>query len=479
MRILRGIYEGPGSHGVLRVVASMREVHAVLRGAPGESYFPAFHSARERDGKPSPVTLSPLWKRPEDTNSPGDLPRDLSNIVRRHPEARAIVLTRSETALLSGEDVPEVSLPRSPKTGKSPAFAPCAWESPAILETEAAELVLEDLVREYAVAPEEQPERPSVNVFGPPVFGPGAAAEYAEAERLLGLLGVEVNARVPLGAGPDELSRLARARANVLIYREVGESATLYLQDKFGMPRVTTPMIGTAGTGAALRAIGRACGLDGNRVRRISWGELSRTAKLPWLARLAPPEVFEGRAFIFGDFTYALGLGYALSREVGLEVASCGTYMKHLGRDFVFHAETFSDDVFVDDDPEEVAARIEGSNPDLVIGTHLEEAVADSLGIPFLPFCPPTVEHPFAQRPLMGYTGSSLLADALDNSLRRIQKPVQEPRETGIPWTEEATEELSEIPAFLRGRAKRLAEDRARETDSPEVTREIFLASRL
>src|SRR3712207_3393401 len=141
-------------------------------------------------------------------------------------------------------------------------------------ETEAAELALEDLIQSRM---QDRPERspyPTVNLFGPPIFGPGAAAEYAEAERLLDMVGVEVNARVPLGANAGDLGRLPRAWANVLLYREVGESATLYLQDEFGMPRVTTPMVGAAGTGAALRTVGELCHLSQKRVQQAVWAEL-------------------------------------------------------------------------------------------------------------------------------------------------------------------------------------------------------------
>jgi light-independent protochlorophyllide reductase subunit B len=60
VRLLRGVYEGPGSHGILRVAASMRGVHTVLRALPGEGYFPALYGARERSGEAAPVSLSPL-----------------------------------------------------------------------------------------------------------------------------------------------------------------------------------------------------------------------------------------------------------------------------------------------------------------------------------------------------------------------------------------------------------------------------------
>ena len=455
----------------------MKGVHAVLRALPGEGYFPALYGARERTGEAAPVSLSPLSERAEDSWGPGNLARDLSSVVRRHPETEAVILARSEAALLSDEEIPEVSFPEEGE--RTPKLVTCNWENPDVGEVEAADLALEDLVRAHARGRRERSPSPTANLFGPPVFGPGAAAEYAEAERLLALIGVGVNTRVPLGASVGDLGRLSGAWVNVLLYREVGESATLYLQDEFGTQRVTTPMVGAAGTGAALRTIGELCHLDPKKVQQAVWAQLARTAKLPWYARLYRPETFrERRVAIFGDFTYPLGLGYALSREVGLEVAACGTYLGHLERDFLFHAHTFTDEAFVEDDPEEVAARIEASDPDLVVGTHLEEDVADSLGVPFLPLCPPVVRSTFVQRPLMGYTGSSVLADALDGGLGLMEEEPEPIEAAGMPWTGEAREELAQTPPFLRGRARRLAEDRARELGSTEVTREIFLGSR-
>ena len=473
MKILRGVYEGPGSHGILRVAASMREVHAIFRAYLGEGYFPALHGAWSRSGEPAPVTLSPVRDRP------GELARELSSVARRRPEAQALIFARSEAALLSGEGTPLLSLPENPQTGVSPKLVVCEWESPDVREVEALDLALADLVKAHARRQPRSPN-PTVNIFGPPVFGPNAAAEIAEVERALSLVGVGVNARVPLGASVEDLSRLSRAWANMVLYREAADSASLFLQDEFRMPRVTTPPVGSAATGAVLRAIGELCSLDPKVVQRAVWAELARTAKLPWYARLAIPETFRGRrAAIFGDFTYATGLGYALSREVGLEVAWAGTYLAHLEKDFLFHAHTFTEDAFVEDDPEAVAARVEATAPDLLVGTGLEREVADALGVPFLPLCPPVFEHPFVEKPLMGYAGSSVLADALEGVLREWREPHgEEPAARGPGWTEEALTELEEIPAFLRGRARRLAEERARALDSHEVTPEILEESR-
>jgi light-independent protochlorophyllide reductase subunit B len=476
VKLLRGVYEGPQSHGILRVAVSIRGVHALLRALPSEAYFRTLYAARERTGEMAPVTLSPLRAGPDDSIAPGNLSRDLSGVVRRHPKTEVVILARSEASLLSGESIP-TTLPEIEGTGRTPGLVTFPWERPGMRETEAAELALEDLIRARMQDGLERSPYPTVNIFGPPIFGPGAAAEYAEAERLLDMVGVEVNARVPLGANPGDLGRLPRAWANVLLYREIGESATLYLQDEFRMPRVTTPMIGAAGTGAVLRSVGELCQLDPKSVQRTIWAELARTAKLPWYARLEPPETFQNRRVaIFGDFTYPLGLGYALAREVGLEIAACGTYLTHLERDFLFHSNTFTEEAFVEDDPDEVAARIEAAKPDLVIGTQLEEGVADSLGVAFLPLCSPVADRPFVGRPLMGYAGSSVLADELDNALRGKRR---EPAvESGIQWTDEALQEAAEVPLFLRGRARRLAEERARREGSGEVTREIFLESR-
>ncbi len=442
----------------------------MLCAYPEEGYFPALHGALTRFGDPAPVSLSPI-------GGPG-LARDLPEVLRKNPDTEAVILARSESALLSGEGLPDPVLPESRETGRAPKLVICPWEAPSLREIEAADLALMELVRAHA-RPQAKSPTPTVNVFGPPIFGPGAEEEAQEMERLLGLLGIGA-VRVPLGASVGEIARLPRAWANVVLYREVGEEATRFLHDEFGMPRVTTPPLGSAGTGAVLRAVGELCSLDAGRVRRTVWAELARTAKLPWYARLAVPETFAGRrAVVFGDFTYALGLGYTLAREVGLEVAWAGTYLPHLEKDFLFQAGTFTDEAFFTDDPDEVAARVEETNPDLIVGTHLEGDVADALGIPFLPLCPPVAQNPFVGRPLMGYRGSSVLADALDGALGG---PPGEPRRVGKArgpgWTEEALEELEEVPAFLRGRTRRLAEDRARAVGSPNVTPEILEDSR-
>lgn len=479
MRSVRGVYEGPGSHGSLRVAASMRRLRTVLRAYPEESYFPALHGAHARAGDLPPISLSPIREKSEELHVPGNLAHDLEGIVHHYPHTDAVFLARSEAALLAGEQPPDVTLPDSPQTGRKVKLVTCGWEKPGVGEHEAADLAVESLVRSHA-APHERSAAPTVNIFGPPIFAPGAEAEYREAERLLALIGVSVNARVPLGASVEELVKLPRAWANLLLCREFGDAATLYLQEQFGMKRVVSPMIGASGTGAALRTLGELCSIDGEKVRRVIFSELAHTARMPWYSRLTPPEVFRGRRVsIFGDFTHAVGLGYTLSREVGLEVATCGTYLKNLGEDLLFQAGTFTEAAFVSDDPEEVADRLKRSDPDVLIGTYLEEEVADALGVPFLPLCPPAARQPLSDRPLMGYSGAATIADAADEALRRARSRPETREEPGLPWTEEALAELEEIPAFLRGRARRLAEEHAREVGAPRITRDVLDEARL
>src|SRR5918998_6199448 len=171
MKILRGVYEGPGSHGILGIAASMSGVHAVLRAYSGEWYFPALYGAWTRTGQPAPVTLSPVRDRPGGSWTAGDLAQDLSGVVRRRPEAETLVFARSEAALLSGEGAPILSLPENPKTGLSPKLVTCDWESPGMREAEAADLGLEELVKAHVEQGQKSPS-PTVNLLGPPAFGP-------------------------------------------------------------------------------------------------------------------------------------------------------------------------------------------------------------------------------------------------------------------------------------------------------------------
>ena len=214
-------------------------------------------------------------------------------------------------------------------------------------------------------------------------------------------------------------------------------------------------------------------------MQRTIWAELARTAKLPWYARLEPPETFQNRRVaIFGDFTYPLGLGYALAREVGLEIITCGTYLTHLERDFLFHAHTFTEGAFVEDDPEAVAARIEAAEPDLVVGTHLEEGVAESLGVPFLPLCPPGIRH--------------ALRRATAHGLRRVERPCRRARQSPAARTRREPAARGRHPVDRRGAAGGgrgaavpagpgpggSPRSTPAEQGSGKVTREIFLESR-
>lgn len=478
MRILRNVYEGPGSHGVLRTVSGIKGVHTVLRAQSSEGHFQATFGSSYGSGEPANVTVSPLMETPNGSLSPGDLARDLTRAAMSHPETETVMLVRSETSLLSGENTPSPTLPPHPETGKETRFVTCAKVTPEMGEYEASDLALEALVRAHA-SPLDRTSEPTVNVFGPPLLNPGAAAEYAETVRLLGLIGVGVNACVPLGANVENLSQLSQAWANLLLYRETGESATVYLQETFGTPRVTTPMVGAGGTGSVLRAIGGLCELEPNKIQRVVWSELGKTSKLPWFARLmAPEELQDKRAAIFGDFTYTLGLGYAIAREVGLEVACAGTYLEHLEPDFLSQTKSFTDSAFVTGDPDDVASRLEEADPDILIGTRAEREVADELGVPFLQLCAPADSRAFVERPLMGYAGSSVLADLLKEALTDVgERPKTSVR--GPRWTEEALKVLDETPSFLRGRTRRLAEEYAKENHAREITREVFERSRL
>ena len=478
--MLRSVYEGPGSHGILRLATSIEGVHAVLRAYPDEGGFPALYAAATRTGKLPAFSLSPVREHTGGTSSwgSGDLSRDLSGAARRGGAAEVLIFARSEAALLAGEGTPVVALPGDPETGRTPKLVTCEWESPGVWETQAADLALLELVKAHA-EPQPRSPTPTVNILSPPVFGPNASAEAAEIERVLGLVGIGINARVSLETSVEDPRRLPQAWANVVLYRETAQAAALYLQDEFGTPRVTTPPVGSVGTGAVLRATAEACSVDPKRARRAAWAELARTAKLSWYARLAAPETFRGRrAALFGDLTYTTGLGYTLAREIGLEVAWAGTYLTHLEKDFLFRADTFTDEAFVTDEPETVATRIKATAPDLLVGTRLEAEVAEALGIPFLPLCPPVPESPFVERPLMGYAGTSVLADTLDLALRETRAKTPPPETRGPAWAEEALAELEEVPVFLRGRTRRLAEKHAQALGSPEVTPEILDESR-
>jgi nitrogenase molybdenum-iron protein alpha/beta subunit len=96
-------------------------------------------------------------------------------------------------------------------------------------------------------------------------------ADVHEMSRLLSELGFTVN-RLGCDNGLDDLRRVSRAAATVLITPEIGIPAAEYLQHTFGQQVITSPLglpLGLRGTEVWLRTVGEQLNVDANRLDAV------------------------------------------------------------------------------------------------------------------------------------------------------------------------------------------------------------------
>lgn len=529
MQLTLWTYEGPPHIGAMRVATAMRGLHYVLHAPQGDTYADLLFTMIERNSKRPPVTYTTFQARDLGTDTAELFKRTaLEAYERFKPEA--LLVGASCTAELIQDDpgglAQTLGLP----------IPVVAVELPAYQKKEnwgAAETFYQ-LVRAFtkmpdATKPKAVGARPSCNILGPTALGFRHRDDILEIRKLVEALGVDVNVVAPLGASPSDLGRLGNADCNIVLYPEVAGQAASWLQRTFGQPQIKTTPIGALGTKAFIEALVETLKLDPERARAME------QSRLPWYSRsIDSTYLTNKRVFIFGDGTHAIAAAHVASKEMGFKVVGLGTYSREQARDVREAAATHGLEAIITDDYLEVEAKVQELAPELVLGTQMERHIAKRLGIPCAVISAPIHVQDFPARysPQMGYEGANVLFDTWVHPLMmgleehllgmfrddfefhaeaapshlgsatakpaeqpiveapalatatahaeasaaptaKPTTPIQAPAGQG-PWAQEAERELSKIPFFVRGKARRNTERYAAERGITTITLETL-----
>jgi light-independent protochlorophyllide reductase subunit B len=348
-------------------------------------------------------------------------------------------------------------------------------------------------------APRPAGGEPRCNILGPTALGFRHRDDVVEIQRLLAMLGVAVNVTAPLGATPEDLRRLPDADFNIVLYPEIAGVAAAWLERTYGQAQVRTVPLGLGATRDFIHEVASIAGVDPAPAlspagARSSWW--SRSVDSNYLTRK--------RVFIFGDATHAVAAARIATEELGFEVVGLGCYNREFAREVRAAAERYGLTALITEDYLEVERAIAEAQPELVLGTQMERHIAKRLRIACAVISAPSHVQDFPARysPQMGFEGANVIFDTwvhplvmgLEEHLLTMFRedfefsdaagpshlgaghsvpgvatlPDAAPSvgdiavpSSGVPeivWTSEAQAELSKIPFFVRGKARRNTE---------------------
>ncbi len=473
----------------MRIATAMKGLHYVLHAPQGDTYADLLFTMIERRDARPPVTYTTFQAR--------DLGGDTAELFKTSAreayerfQPEAMIVGASCTAELIQDD--PAGLARALKL----PIPVIALDLPSYQKKEnwgAAETFYQ-LVRTFAAkvdgAPARTPgPRPRCNILGPTALGFRHRDDVVEVTRLLGQLGVDVNVVAPLNARPSDLSRLPDADFNVVLYAEIADVAARWLEKNHGQKIIRTVPIGHNATKDFIAEIAAITGVDPAHVLADA------NARMPWWSRSVDSNYLTGkRVFIFGDATHAVAAARVASEELGFEVVGLGTYSREFARDVRAAAEKLGLTALVTDDYLEVEKAIAELQPELVLGTQMERHIAKRLGVGCAVISAPAhvQDYPARFSPQMGFEGANVLFDTwvhplvmgLEEHLLAMFRedfefndgagashlaahqpapspapaPVSAPLASELIWSREAEAELTKIPFFVRGKARRNTE---------------------
>lgn len=524
MKLAYWMYAGPAHLGTLRVASSFKNVHAIMHAPLGDDYFNVMRSMLERERDFTPVTASIVDRH---VLARGSQEKVVENITRKDKEERPdlIVLTPTCTSSILQEDLQNFVNRALTLNDSNTNVLLADVNHYRVNEFQAADRTLEQIVRFFLEkeksfrknvnisSNEEKTAKISANILGIFTLGFHNTHDCRELKRLLADLGIEIHEIVPEGGNIQNIRNLPKAHFNIVPYREIGLMTAVYLEKEYNMPYVSIPPMGILNTAKFLREIEA---ILKNQMTNPLYSEQISTileknfekyiqkqtlyvSQAAWFSRSIDCQNLTGkRAVVFGDATHAACMTKILTCEMGIQVVCAGTYCKHDADWFREQVTGFCDEILITEDHTQVYNMIARLEPAAIFGTQMERHVGKRLDIPCGVISAPVhiQNFPLGYRPFLGYEGTNQIADLVYNSFTLGMEdhlleifnghdtkqtqilPKLTQLNDSFQWSNEALEELSRIPGFVRGKVKRNVENYAFQKKEKFITLEIMFAAK-
>jgi light-independent protochlorophyllide reductase subunit B len=533
MQLTLWTYEGPPHVGAMRVATAMQHLHYVLHAPQGDTYADLLFTMIERLPKRPPVTYTTFQAR----DLGGDTAQIFKNAAKEAYDRfspQAMIVGASCTAELIQDDPGGLSKALNLPIPVIPLELPSYQKK----ENWGAAETFYQIVRSLAGANNQLTQvehiakrkaelasgrKPRCNVLGATALGFRHRDDVKEISKLLDEIGIEINVMAPLNASPLDITTLANADFNVILYPEIAHSAAAWLSRTFG--QVSTKVI-PIGVNATIEFIKEVCKIaDIDPLPKLK----KMQSNAAWYARSVDSTYLTGkRVFIFGDATHVIACAKMAAEEFGFEVVGMGTYSREFAREVREAAKVYGLEAIISDDYLTIEQKVTELSPELVLGTQMERHIAKRLGMPCAVISAPVHVQDFPSRyaPQMGFEGANVMFDTwiaplmmgleehlltmfredfefhqnapashlgrsggvVKNELPAYYELDEKPSnkieaQTNIAekslvsnavWTEDALKELGKIPFFVRGKARKNTEKFAVEQGMQEITLETL-----
>ena len=335
----------------------------------------------------------------------------------------------------------------------------------------------------------------SVNIIGCVSLGFHNQHDIIELKRLFLDLNIDINLVIPQGISVDQLCKVPQAWFNFVPYKEIGLLTAEYLKQNYAMDFINITPMGALQISQCILQIQNTLLKMGQQVDYSDYIDrqtrfISQSA---WFSRSIDCQNLTGkRAVVFGDATHASAITRILSSEMSIKVIWSGTYCLNEADWFKHQVQNYCDRVIITDDHTLVANLITETEPHAIFGTQMERHVGKRLSIPCGVISSPVhiQNFPLSYRPFLGYEGTNQIADLIYNSFTlgmedhlleffgghdtKISTQDALSSQVFCTWSDEALEELSKIPGFVRSRVKKSTEKFAYENKVKEINIEVM-----
>ena len=499
MKLAYWMYSGPAHIGTLRVASSFSNVLSIMHAPLGDDYFNVMKSMLERERKFTPVATSIVDRH---VLSQGSQEKVISNIIRKdieeHPDL--IIITPTCTSSILQEDLQNFVTKASLESKADIILADVNHYR--VNELQAADRTLEQIIefyinkaKKYKLLKEEKTRHPSINIIGTCSLGFHNQHDLSELVKLIKDLKLDVNICIPNETSVNEIKYLPQAWLNIVPYREIGIKAAEYLEKEFGIPYVTIPPIGIMETANFIRKIQHLLKIQNYdlSVEPYIYSQTKFISNSSWFSKSIDCQNLTGkRAIVFGDATHSACVTKILTREMGIQVLWSGTYCKHDESWFRSQVEGLCDNIIITEDHQLVKDLIIKSSPSAIFGTQMEKHIGKRLGIPCGIISSPChiQDFPLGYKPFIGYEGANQIADLIYHSFTlgmedhllelfgghdtpKCHSSTMGQIDSNL-WSNDAHEELKQIPSFIRDKIRKNTETFAKKNKITKITPKIM-----